>query len=126
MTTSSQETLKIPGLLAGAALTAAQYKWMKLASTAGEVIVAAAKTDLLIGVLQNNPADGQPADVLAVGVSKVLSGGSVTLGVLQTANSTGQTADASSANDRVGGYALATDGTATNLVRVFVNCASNF
>ena len=122
-----QGQTRIPGLVCGTtSLAANQYKFVKFGATAGQIAVASAKTDKIIGVLQNDPAAGEPAIVCAVGVSKVISSGSVTVGTLLTSNSTGQAADSSSANDRVCGFALAADSTATNIVRMFVNCGGNF
>lgn len=71
----------IPGLKAGADLSAAtmQYKLVKL-SAAGTVIPCAATTDEPIGVLQNRPKSGEGADVAYAGVSKCRAGDEVTLG----------------------------------------------
>lgn len=83
--------IDIPGLLAGEDLSAWQYKPVKLASTAGEVVKGDAVTDVVIGILQNDPTDGQAAHVAGVGsVSKAVSGTSVlTAGAYLTVNSAG-------------------------------------
>jgi len=80
----------IPGLLAGANLSAKQYCPVKLATTAGEVVQATATTDVIIGILQNDPADGEPADVAVLGVAKAYMGTSnAAIGEFMSANSTG-------------------------------------
>lgn len=66
-------------LVAGADLSAAQFKFVKLNSS-GDVVLAAATTDRPIGVLQNAPLSGQEAEVLIVGGTKLVAGGSITEG----------------------------------------------
>lgn len=61
MATTKQFNNQIPGLLAGASLAAAQYKPVVFASTAGEVIVATAAAGGVLSIVQNDPADGEPA-----------------------------------------------------------------
>jgi len=63
-------------LVAGADLSAAQYKFVKLNSS-GQAIAVAAATDLPIGVLQNAPTSGQEAEVLVSGGTKLVLGGTV-------------------------------------------------
>ena len=60
----------VPNLLAGASQASNQFKIMKFASTAGECIVGAASTDSIIGVLQNDPADGEVAEIAVCGVCR--------------------------------------------------------
>lgn len=83
--------IDVPGVLAGEDLSAWQYKPVKLASTAGEVVKADAVADVVIGILQNDPTDGQAAHVAGVGsVSKAIAGTSVlTAAAYLTVNSTG-------------------------------------
>ena len=83
--------LDIPGLLAGEDLSSWQYKPVKLATTAGEVVKGDAVTDVVVGILQNDPADGEAAHVAGVGsISKVVAGTSVlTAAAYLTCNSTG-------------------------------------
>lgn len=57
----------IPGLVAGADLSAAQYKAVKFATTAGEVVASTAAADASIGLLQNDPADGEAASIAGAG-----------------------------------------------------------
>jgi len=64
----------IPGLTAGADLSAAQFKVVKLASTAGQVVLAASSVLTQAFVLMNNPTSGQPAEVAYKGIVKVWCG----------------------------------------------------
>lgn len=57
----------LPGLLAGASLAAKQYHAVKMATTAGEVVAVSATTDVAIGLVQNDPADGEAASVAGPG-----------------------------------------------------------
>ena len=95
--------LYISGLLAGADLSSSQYKLVKMASTAGEVVAVSATTDVCIGILQNAPADGEPAEVQVLGVSKVQAGATAItqgaiLGWSSTARATARTAAGSRQN----------------------------
>jgi len=70
------DQIRIPGLLAGANLAAKQWHAVQFASTANEVIscYGTATADKPIGILQNDPADGEPADVCALGISRAIAG----------------------------------------------------
>lgn len=75
-------------LVAGADLSSSQYKFVKLNSS-GEAVAIAAATDLPIGVLQNAPTSGQEAEVLVVGGSKLVLGGTVAAAGVVSPNATG-------------------------------------
>ena len=60
-------------LVAGADLSAAQYKFVKINSS-GQAVAVAALTDRPIGILQNAPLAGQEAEVLVSGGSKIKAG----------------------------------------------------
>ena len=86
----SGEYISLPGLVANATLAAKQYTPVRLASTANQIITATATTDLIIGVVQNDPAAGEAAVVAALGVCKAVAGTStITKGDSLSANSTG-------------------------------------
>lgn len=81
----------IPGLKATGDLSSSQYKAVKMSSTAGSVKVCSATTDIGIGVLQNKPKDGQPAEVAFFGICKAQLAASVTVAKpLLYPNTTGQ------------------------------------
>jgi len=66
--------IKIPGLKAGADLSAAsnQFKLVKI-SASGTVVLCSAVTDKPCGVLQNRPQNGEAAEVVALGITKILA-----------------------------------------------------
>lgn len=57
---------------AGADLSGKQFHFVKLNSN-GEVIACAALTDVPIGVLQNKPTLGKTAEVVTLGLAKVVA-----------------------------------------------------
>lgn len=75
---TSHPTDTIPGLQAGADLSAKQYHFVKLDSN-GKVVACSATTDIPIGILQNAPdATYVKAAVVACGgTSKLVAGGAL-------------------------------------------------
>lgn len=75
---TSHPTDTIPGLQAGADLSAKQYHFVKLDAN-GLVVACSATTDVPIGILQNAP-DGtynKAATVAVGGTSKLVAGGAL-------------------------------------------------
>ena len=66
---------------AGEDLSTHQYKFVYL-SAADTVSLVTATTDVAIGVLQNTPTLGQDADVMIMGLSKVVAGDDLSVGEL--------------------------------------------
>lgn len=120
MASTYGEYWTIPDKLAGANLASSQYKIVKAASTAGEVIVAAAGSDKILGVLMNDPADGEVAEVAVLGIVKCLAEASVAAGDHVAASTTARAKATTSANDHVLGIALDASGAAGDLIRVAV------
>lgn len=120
MATSSAH-MTIPGLVAGADLSSSQYKAVKLASTAGEVILAVLPADKAIGILLNDPADGEEALVVYSGVAKALSEASVTAGALVAASTTSRVKITTTADDGVIGRALEASSAAGDIISVMVH-----
>lgn len=56
---------------AGADLSAAQYRFVKL--DGANVVLCAATTDIPLGILQNDPEEGEHAEVMISGVSPLAS-----------------------------------------------------
>ena len=86
------DQITLPALTVGGDLSSYQYHFVKLASTAGEIVNLAATTDTVIGILQDAPdASGEAAMVAAIGVSLVVAGTStITAGASLTPDSTGR------------------------------------
>ena len=113
--------------VAGADLSTKQFTFVKLNSS-GQVIAAAAATDIPIGVLQNNPTSGQEAAVTIVGGTKIVASAAATLGTaLNFGTSSAGKAATLAVTDTtkyvLGVYleAPAADG---NIVAAVINCAN--
>jgi hypothetical protein len=70
------------------------------------IILAAAATDPVLGVLQNKPKATHPALVAFLGTSKVVAGGTITRGDRVTANASGQAITTTTTGHSVLGRAL--------------------
>lgn len=96
MATYSNFNNQYTGFLAGASLAAKQYYPVKFASTAGEVIQATAQVstagaNVPFSIVQNDPADGEPALLPGPGdICKAVAGANdIAVGEWLTANSSG-------------------------------------
>lgn len=119
MASNSGENFKIHGLTAAESLTAKQYHVVVLASTARQVKAASSGTVQNLGILDNDPAAGEPASVIGAGMAKAYAGGNITAGALVTANSTAQCVATTTANNKVVGRAI-TGASSGQLFEVFV------
>ena len=99
-------TLRIPGLRAGADLSALQFHAVKPASTAGEVVAVSGVADDCIGILYNKPADGEPAEVASGGILKGVAGGTIVAGKPVGFNSTGRLVQSTADQRQLVGYAV--------------------
>jgi hypothetical protein len=102
---------EVPGLTktfkAGADLSAVQYKFVKFDGS-GDIVVAAAITDVCIGVLQNKPdASGENAIVMMDGITKMQAGGSISRETIIGTATDGQAQAVASTNKS---YGVALDG----------------
>lgn len=100
----------------GGTVNSCPYLLVKL-NASGQVVLAAASTDLIVGVIRNcptavggaaTPSHGQVADVHvrnSTGQFKVQLGSTVTLGAYLTTNSSGQAVASTTAGDQVFGIA---------------------
>lgn len=91
---------KIPGLVSAADLKDEQFKFVKL--TASETVNVAGAGEEGIGILQNKPEASQAAEVMHLGVSKLLLAGAVSAGDRIASDANGEGVEAVSTN-----YALA-------------------
>lgn len=115
----------IPGLVASGNLSSSQYKIVKWASTAGAVVVAAAATDNIAGVLMNDPADGEAAEVAFLGLVKVQCEASQNRGAWITSSTTGRAKTTSTGNDDVLGKLVKASSAAGDIVEAIITI-SNF
>lgn len=110
--------------VAGADLSAAQYKFVEQDS-AGNVTVCNNAGDLPIGVLQNAPLQGQEAEVLVVGGTKVVAGAAVTNASIIGTDSAGKAVAKDTSTDfRVGRIIDATGAADGVTVTAIINCAN--
>lgn len=117
MSETSSDIQTIPGLTVGGDLSGSQYRFVKAASTAGEIIAVAASTDIALGVLVDAPdADDKEATVAHGGVVPVEAGTStITFGEAVGYNSTGQAVDG---NALLVGQALEAAGASGDYIKV--------
>ena len=117
----TQEYGTIPFVVATGDLSSYQYYVVKAGSTAGTVKVAGtAASDAILGVLQNDPASGEPAEVAAWGVAKAIAAASVTYGCKLTTNSTGQVAATTTDKDEIVAIALEASAAAGDIITVLL------
>ena len=112
--------------VAGADLSTKQYTFVKL-NASGEVIAAAAATDIPIGVLQNNPTSGAEASVTIVGGTKIVAGAAIGEGALVGTGATGKAVALVAGTDTtkyVVGTLLTESGADGDIVSAVVNCAN--
>ena len=116
--------IELPGLVATGDLSAKQYCFVKAGSTAGTVKAATSATSSVLGVLQNDPTDGQPANVVAFGVTKIKAVASLTFGATLTANSSAYAAASqTTAGTIIVGRALEASSTSGDLITMLISAA---
>lgn len=120
--------VKIPGLTAGADLSAAanQYKFVEV-STTKTVTICNAATDRPIGVLQNRPLSGQPAEVVAVGITKLQADAALTVGAIIGTSADGQAdvkVPGTDITEYIVGTILEAAGAAGEYATAIINCPS--
>lgn len=99
-----ENSLHVISAVAGADLSTHQYKFVKLNSTANQVVLCGDGEDG-DGVLQNDPASGEAALVAIGGATKVKLGGTVAAGGVVSSGASG-VANASANGDYMLGKAL--------------------
>lgn len=110
---------------AGADLSAAQYKFVKLNSS-GQVVVCSAVTDIPVGILQNKPdTAGKSAEVMAAGISKVQGDANLAMGDQVGTSADGQAAAYVNGTDTtkyIVGQVLLDNAAAAGLASILFNC----
>lgn len=116
----------VPGLIAGADLSAAanQYKFVEL-TAAYTVNICDATTDRVIGVLQNRPKSGEAAEVCVFGLTKVNSDAALSVGNQIGTAADGQAAAYAPGSDTtkyIVGVVVEASGAAGGYATALVNC----
>ena len=83
-------------------LSTKQYYFVEL-SGAAQVDVCDAATDTVYGVLQDDPAAGDPCAVAVLGITKVIAGGTVAAGDRVGTTNAGKAVAKTAADDKVSG-----------------------
>jgi hypothetical protein len=109
---TSGEYITIPGLVASTTFASKQFYAAKFASTANQVIPVTGITDACIGVVQNDPAVGEAAEVAALGVAKAAVEASVSAGNHLGLSTTGRLRATSA--DNTAEIAIALEGASTS------------
>jgi hypothetical protein len=120
MSFASDQSLKLTGVRAGADLSAKQYYCVKMASTAQEVVLNILATTRGVGILQNDPADGEEALVAVVGVVKAASEASVTVNDYVAASTTGRVKTTTTDTNELVGIALESNSAAGDIITVLL------
>ncbi len=90
---------------AGADLSAKVHYLAKIDSD-GDIVLAAAGTDVVCGVIRESNVENKPVTVQYGGMGKAIAGGSVTAGNRLTADGNGKAVATTTAGDKVFGVAL--------------------
>ncbi len=85
----TENFLDIPKLVAGENMSAKQYRAVKTDTDDFEVTGITATTEIPIGILQNDPLEGQEALVAYMGVCRAEAGGVIAVGATLGINSSG-------------------------------------
>ena len=102
-------------------LATKQYYVVQFASTAGQVKLASTSDDEIAGILQNEPAAGESAQVAGVGYCKAAAEASVTAGCALTASSTGRVKKTTTDKHKVVGYAQEASATAGDIIQILLS-----
>lgn len=92
----------------GATSLATKQYYLVKQHTDGTAILAAAGTDKIVGALQNKPAIGAAALVRIGGTTKVVAGGTITVGAWVTSDASGKAVATTTDKDVVFGKYLGT------------------
>lgn len=106
----------------GATSLATKQYYMVKQHTDGTMILAAAATDKIVGVLQNKPAVGAAALVRMGGTTKVVAGGTISVGAWVTSDSAGKAVATTTDKDVVlGKYLGAAAAAAGDIIEVQIH-----
>jgi len=104
MTSSIKDFVK--SFTCGATSLATKQYYIVKQHTDGTMILAAAATDKIVGVLQNKPVVGAAANVQIGGTVKVIAGGTISVGAWVTSDSNGKAVATTTDKDVVFGKYL--------------------
>lgn len=117
---------QIPGLTAGADLSALQYTFVKLEAGNGnqrKIVAVTGPGQRPLGVLQNNPKEGEPANVAITGMARVKCGAAISYGGSIKANTIGRAIPVTGLSNSASTFSLGfvlEDGVAGQIVDVLL------
>ena len=106
-------------------LSAKQFRFVKMSTT--KVIICNGATDTAIGILQNDPTDGQSAKVRVLGHTKVSSAAALSVGLFIGPDSSGQADSKIWGTDKteyIHGQVTVASGAVNGLAEAVINCAT--
>lgn len=112
---------------AGADLSAKQYHFVKMNGTGRKVVACNGVTDIPIGVLQNDPGDGEMATVMMLGQSKIVGDANLAQADRIGTSSDGQAAAYVHGTDTtkyIVGVVVTENTTAGGIVSAWIDCIS--
>lgn len=113
-----EEKLVTVSLVAGADLSGAQYKFVKL-NASGQAVLCSVSGEIPYGVLQNDPASGEEATVAIAGITKVSADEAIAIGDKVFTSADGQAAKTLTAGvDNLCGIARSAAAAAGEIVSV--------
>jgi hypothetical protein len=120
---SAKDYKVIPGLLAGSNLSSSQYHVVIFASTAGEVVISDGPDNgMVAGLLQNDPADGEAAEVAYSGIALgITESTAIVFGNVVSSNATGELQIVANDEAKVLGHALETSSAVGDIIKVLVS-----
>ncbi len=104
-------------------LSTKQFFFVKM-SAAGNVELAAATTDKVIGILQNKPVSGQTAEIMVNGLSKAKGAAGLNELDLVGSDSSGLAATNSSAGEYLVGQVVKATANANELATIAFDCSN--
>ena len=113
--------LRIPGLRAGADLSAQQFRFVKPGAADGDVVAVSATGERAFGVLLDNPKPGMTAEVASFEITEVTAGAPIPYGAEVQTDAQGRAIVAVSGG-AVLGRALQAATAAGDRISIAMNC----
>lgn len=114
----------LPGIVAGADLRTHQFKFVKLDSS-GNAVLASVAGEGVIGVLQNKPNVGEAAQIMTIGVTRIIAAASQTLPAFICTDANAKAVVSATSGHERQGYLIEASGGADAEVSAYINCGNS-